>query len=260
MEEVKFSEYREMLLNILVDVDDFCQTNNIAYYLDSGTLIGAVRHKGFIPWDDDIDLVMPREDYEVFVDKYVSDSCYVLTNREYPDYYYQFAKVVQRHTKLVETGVPIIDRLGVNIDIFPIDGLPNKKLFRRYHQDKLFFLNKFRTLVILISNLLGKREPFESIWCYLIRVIEKNGKKYSMNSSKYCGNIVATTIRHRESKSDCFKSQVYLFFEGKEFSAPSGYKEYLNDMFGDYLKLPPLDQQVSNHNYKAYKCRSGGNT
>ena len=115
-------ELRGVQLGILDDIHAFCVDNGIRYFLACGTLIGAVRHKGYIPWDDDIDLYMPRDDYERFINEFksVSGNCRVLDPKKEKHYYYTYAKVVDKRTLLVE---PEADgyRIGVYVDVFPVD-------------------------------------------------------------------------------------------------------------------------------------------
>lgn len=253
MKELGFDEYRNLIFELLLEVDQYCKSSGLTYFLDSGTLLGAVRHQGFIPWDDDIDIIMPREDYNKFIKHFDSDRCYVLTNHNDKDYYYQYAKVVLINTILIEKVVPPIEKLGVNIDVFPIDGLPNNKLLRRFHQDKLFVLSKCRTIVVRTAKVFGTRKTMKSLWCLINTLIENNGIKYSMYKTNYCGNIVATTVRHKETRSQCFSSVCLLVFENIQFPAPIGYNEYLTDLFGDYMQLPPVELRVPKHDFKAYK-------
>ena len=125
-------ELRGVQLGILDDIHAFCVDNGIRYFLACGTLIGAVRHKGYIPWDDDIDLYMPRDDYERFINEFksVSGNCRVLDPKKEKHYYYTYAKVVDKRTLLVE---PEADgyRIGVYVDVFPVDYVTDNMAARR---------------------------------------------------------------------------------------------------------------------------------
>lgn len=124
MRKIDINELKRIEINILDYVADFCNKNGITYYLDGGTLLGAIRHKGFIPWDDDIDIAMPRKDYDRFVHMCLDDSRYKILSYETDEkYIYSFAKVVDSYTKLKEWGTAEYEQLGVYIDVFPIDAL-----------------------------------------------------------------------------------------------------------------------------------------
>lgn len=250
--QLTLDEYRKILLIVLEDINHFCQENSIKYYLDSGTLLGAVRHKGFIPWDDDIDLIMPREDYERFIKEYKSDKCTLLSYHNCKDYFYPFAKVNYNHTVVIELIVPHIEGLGVNIDIFPLDGMPNQIVFRRFHQDLLMFLNKLRALIVKVKKISPAFLQFLLRWRWLVKQIDQLGKKYSIENSLFCGNITATTVRHKEIPISVFDKTTIIEFEGKNYPVPIDYDKYLTVLYGNYMKLPPKEKQIVNHKIEAY--------
>ena len=125
---------RKVELGILKYIDSVCRSNNIPYCLDYGTLLGAIRHKGFIPWDDDIDISMKRDDYERFVELMQSNtpSQYrLLTDKTCEGYYYEYGKMVDTSTRLVETDIMEIPEMGVWVDIFPKDNISLHHSFYR---------------------------------------------------------------------------------------------------------------------------------
>ena len=128
MQEIKtVEELQKIELEILKYIDKVCKENNLTYFLAYGTLIGAIRHKGFIPWDDDVDIQMPRDDYNKLCDilKEENGRYKLLDHKEGLGYIYPFAKVIDSNTRLIETGLTETVNMGVYIDIFPIDGTPN---------------------------------------------------------------------------------------------------------------------------------------
>jgi lipopolysaccharide cholinephosphotransferase len=126
MQELSIERLKETELDIFIEIDRFCRKNEIQYSLAGGTLLGAVRHKGFIPWDD-IDLMMTRENYDRFISLFSKEAgrYRVITYQNNPQYKYLFAKVVDSQTKVVEEHYFPVDDLGVFVDIFPIDALGN---------------------------------------------------------------------------------------------------------------------------------------
>ncbi len=260
MEKLDLNEVKGIELDILKSIDNFCATNNIKYFLDSGTLIGAVRHKGFIPWDDDVDISMPRKDYEMFVSSFneLNSKYKVLSFNNNSKYVYPFAKVVDTSTRLIEEDVIDIPDLGVYIDVFPIDGLPENYISRRVHQFKILFwklvavydveeapnLSKFRYKILdLFARIIG--------WKKALKKCDKLLKKYDMYKTKYAFPVVYNRTSDWKIESDVFYEQVKLQFEDSFFCVPKGYDSYLQVQYGDYMQLPAEDKRVNKHRFIA---------
>ena len=122
MKMVTMDESRNIQLNILREIHKICEENNLRYYLAYGTLLGAVRHKGFIPWDDDIDIVMPRPDYIRFFEIAKSDTCDFYSIEKNDEYIYSFGKASRKNTVIIPDGMRCKIELGISVDIFPLDG------------------------------------------------------------------------------------------------------------------------------------------
>ncbi len=254
MREISIDEYKKKLLVVLDEIDSFCRDNNIEYFLDSGTLIGAVRHRGYIPWDDDIDLIMAREDYEKFIQNYIMPKSSVISFHNNSAYYYQYAKVSLNNSKVEELKVPEIDGLGINIDVFPMDGMPDTLVLRRIHQDRLMFLSKTRALLLLLKRKAPSYLKPLIKWRWIVKHLDNVARRYSPKCTRYCGNIVATTVRHKEIPGECFAKSIPHEFEGKYYPIPVGYDLYLTLLYGNYMELPPVDRRCTSHTIKAYIC------
>ncbi len=261
LKRVGVDELKRVQLNILKDVHNFCIENNINYWLDSGTLIGAIRHKGYIPWDDDIDIGMLRDDYNKFLREYNKrDSkykCYSIENNN--KMYYPFAKVLDTSTILYEPDEKG-NKLCINIDLFPYDNAPISKektikIYKKRNRLQRFrslashnvhagcFLRK--TLIVMISL------PFKLFpKGYFDRKIVKNALCAYGQNTRRIGNF--TSREEIFSDERIFDSFVDVEFEGNMFKAPIGYDEWLRDFYGDYMVLPPEKERISMHNYKAY--------
>lgn len=262
--KLNLEEVRAIELEILKYVKKICDNNNLRYFLCGGTLLGAVRHKGFIPWDDDIDIALPRNDYMKLIDilkeghRYRSLSFY---NNE--DYHYPFAKIVDTHTMLIEYEQYPIKGLGVCIDVFPIDGLPRNSQKIWYHMMKLkicrrmlgLSLQKYpkscnivkyiiKYIVWRFSRIIG--------WKRWIRYVERLGTKYDYNNGDKVGCIVAGYFEKEIVSKKVFEKAIDVEFEGEIFSAPVGYDEYLTSLYGNYMELPPEKERISHHNSEAY--------
>jgi len=254
LEEVKAIE-----LEILKYVKKICDDNKLKYFLCGGTLLGAIRHKGFIPWDDDIDIALPRNDYMKLIDILKGGHRYrCLSYYDNEDYHYPYAKVIDTHTILIEHDQYPIKGLGVCIDIFPIDGLPRDSWRVWYHMTKLKVFRKMLGLSLQkypSSNVVKYiTRSFSRIigWKRWIRYVERLATKYDFNNGDKVGCIVAGYFEKEVVSKGVFEKTIDVEFEGEIFPAPVGYDEYLTSLYGDYMKLPPEEKRISPHNYEAY--------
>ncbi len=258
-------------LDILQDVHNFCVKNGIKYTLFGGTLIGAIRHKGFIPWDDDVDIAMTREEYEKFIHTYKSEKGYKLFSRENSDnVYLAFSRVCDMNKTFVDSSnISWTDKpTGIWIDIFPIDGVESdyqaaeirhkiiRKVWKKGYwwrrtQDSFNFKNKtikhnFGTLVYKVINLFvnGKKSFDKHI--ELCKQIPFIGSKMYSNLS-----FLGYGIREYCS-SDVFDNYVLVPFEDRQFYVMSGYDKALRSKYGDYMQLPPEKDRVLRHDFNKY--------
>lgn len=260
MKKLTLDEIKGIELEILNYFDKFCSENHLQYYLDGGTLLGAVRHKGFIPWDDDIDVLMPRYDYEKLVKLSVKiDDRFILKSYKLDsDYSYPYMKIVMAGTSIIEKNISY-HGYGVFIDIFPMDCLPNDEYKRQKFQNKIWALTNMANYAVedkierhgLISNIKKKVSRLVGIQT-ILKLIDKEAVKYESDDALYAYDVIASTKKDRLVRKNVFDETVKLPFEGKMYNAPSKYDEYLTELYGDYMQLPPLDKQYSDHNFEAY--------
>lgn len=260
MRELSVEEHKKMALDVLIKVAEFCDKNDITYYLAYGTLLGAVRHGGFIPWDDDIDIVMPRPDYERFIKIFDKNMGLKITTPYDADPIYYFVKVYDPKT-IKREPVDYGDRepFGVDVDIFPLDGFPEdyeesakiiKKIKKIHRKLSLSVLEKkkrniVKTAYIKYTRIVGAKR--------YVNAFSKVAKQYDYNTSKFVGGIVPYDgLRDRFEKNEVFHDKVKIKFEDYEFWAPAGYVKYLTVKYGDYMTPPPADQQVTHHINKVY--------
>lgn len=270
MKELSLNEIKAIELEILKEIHQICEKENIRYSLCGGTLLGAVRHGGFIPWDDDIDIIMPRKDYETFIDYCKSNSvnfdllC-IETNKNYS---YLFAKATNKNTIIREKNANSnkID-MGVYVDIFPLDGMGDTIDLAR----KNFIKTSFERELLVARN--WKRffkskthssiyEPVRFVFFVLSRFVnsetiinslQRKFKKNDFDNSKFSGCFMGSYRLKEVLKTDIYKVFSEIEFEGYKFKCFNHYDEYLTSIYGDYMKLPPKEKQVSHHTYKAYK-------
>lgn len=250
-------ELRDIQMGILDDVHRFCLSNNIRYSLSSGTLIGAVRHKGYIPWDDDIDIYMLRADYERFLSLYDGGTQFrLLDPRKEPHYYYTFAKVVDMRTKMVERETEGYE-IGVYIDVFPVDYVTDnlKARERIFRIKKLLY--KIRRCKISATNPLHSRLAY---LCYRSLPVSvgmlNQWIEHLIVNRQPTATLCHMTEAGPTSSRGCFpaddmREMIDMPFEDRVYKVMAGYDDYLHRTYGNYMQLPPEGQRVT-HKFEAY--------
>ena len=249
-------------IELMQIVDRVCKENNLCYYLAFGTLLGCIRHKCFIPWDDDVDIFMPRNDYELFIKKFNSDCAYLVTNDINNKYTYPFAKVCDKRTILKEVDNPT-STLGVYIDVFPLDGLPSDDYVKNKHLKRIY---RYKNMLIhKYSSMKRKRSFIKNIamffykiifapisYSYLVNKISTLSKKYAYDESEDVSCAV-WGYEFKTFKKSWFGSKREESFEGVNFKVPCEAELVLKSLYGNYMELPPIEKQVSNHNFTIEK-------
>ena len=264
MKEITLTELKQIELDILDFIDAVCKENNLKYYLAYGTLLGAIRHKGFIPWDDDIDIYMLRQDYEKFIN--IVGKCHdrykVLSMYNDARYYYEFAKVVDSHTSVETPDIINNGNEGVWVDIFPLDYTSSMLKVQKTIINicvacrilsvyKHFPTKHSRVLypVWLISKAIGPR--------FFLRISDffvKRGRNHEK-----VGYLSSVGVDKYFFDSKWCDNTMLVPFEGRQYPAFEAYDEYLKYQYGNYMELPPVDKRVS-HPVTAYwkeNCLNG---
>lgn len=262
MKEMTIEEVKKCLLDIVKEIDKICKENGIKYTAIGGTLIGAVRHKGFIPWDDDIDIAMTRAEYEKFIkifNEKCNDKYRVLDYRLDEKYYYPFAKVIDKSTYLNEEMYIDYEEFGVYVDIFPMDKVSSKKLKLRMLKLKIL-AKKFSMSVC--NDEFYKTKPFykriirkfiqKHPYEYYIQKLDEMAQKENELDCEYIGTIIAGQGVKDVFPIELFEKYDYLDFEDTKLMVIREYDKFLTHRFGDYMKLPPVERRISEHKMKAY--------
>lgn len=262
-EELKLMS--ELQLDIMDEVHRVCVEYGITYYIIAGTLLGAVRHTGFIPWDLDIDIAMPREDYDRF--KEIAGSALAikytyLDHENCKNYYRPHALVVRNDTRVhlkYDHLNPKMFDLGVYIDIFPLDQAPDAEKLRDAHAKKLKRIRWFKDLRIpyCYSYKAWRRFVHRTVsllvsWIPLRAINRRQQKlmqKYRSQQTKcLCSMASQYSYRKQCMSKDIYGTPVLLEFEGRQYYAPREYVQYLTRLYGDYMQLPPVEKRQANLN------------
>lgn len=259
------------LLDILMVVHQVCQQHNLRYYLVDGSILGAVRHGGFIPWDDDVDLCMPRKDYELLIknaDEWLPKRYEFICFERDPNYPLHFGKIQDSETTLMEKSFRSYIG-GIYVDIFPMDGAPSCKLVQRiYH----FWYKKLRRLIYFRVRNPYKHGTGPSSWrpllvqkIFKMETLQRWMKKHMMRYDFETSPIVAVNhndgLKSMVSRTEVLGDPTPILFEGKEVMGLKDNDAYLKKLFGNYMQLPPEDKRHIHcfhyldfdHPYREYK-------
>ena len=268
MRKLEINEIKNLELDLLKSFDSLCKKNDLYYTMCGGTLLGAVRHKGFIPWDDDIDVLMPRPDYERLLNQIDIDLSELpeymkLCSWKSGDLNNPFMKMVDTRTQVsLDYFNPEISVKHIWIDIFPIDGNPDdKKELKKIYNRSLCMR---RILSLKLADVHdGKSRLKKLLKPWVVKMlkpisvqqlcdkINRDAQKYDFDQAEYIGGIVWGYGPQERIKKKDYLVPIRMEFEGVYFNAPSNYDEYLKGLYKDYMKLPPIEKRVV-HGIHAY--------
>ena len=258
MRTITSKELKAIQLDLLQRTADFCEKNDIKYFLCGGTLLGAIRHKGYIPWDDDIDISMPRPDYDRFISIFNNPKNYyqVIDMSNDEKYGFPFAKVHDTRTFVDEIQYAK-DHFGVYIDIFPIDGVgEDEQVFRILRWRKLLHTKKAnyyqRTIFKKIINTFGKILLLPFSTHDILKKMDEEARKYPYGSTSRAGIIINPYGTREIVDISIFEHAITKEFEGRQYKVPVGYDAWLRSIYSDYMQLPPEDKRHSPHVAIAY--------
>jgi lipopolysaccharide cholinephosphotransferase len=268
MREIKLKELQQIELDLLVALDDVCRKHSLRYYMDGGTLLGAVCYDGFIPWDDDIDIKMPRPDYDRLLTLQEDFPSHITLDYPRADHCeYTFLKLIDSRTVLEEQNGNRLKSTGVYLDVLPMDGHPSDPETAKKHLATLSRLNSlFHASLSGFSELLSSKSAWSrakgilyrklySSWS-LYQKLTETAKKYSFDEAERVGLLVeGDPIRERFEKS-WLEPPVMMLFEGHQFPAPNAAEEHLSIFYRKpisrelyYQKLPRIETE---HHQRIY--------
>lgn len=253
---------KEVELRMFLEFLKICKKNSLSYFLVGGTALGAVRHKGFIPWDDDIDVALPREDYDRFLEiaqGLLPDDMFLQTYKTDKNTPFSFAKIRKTDTTFIEKPTSMLKiNHGVYIDIFPLDGYPKTFLKRK------ILSIKCRLLQLPVSNALFtevheqltvKQKLANKLSAILYpdyrEAVEKRDllfKKHPYHASEIIANYSGAWGIKEVMPKEIFGEGIKGSFEGIDVILPQHYHQYLTRLYGDYMELPPIEKRKAPHN------------
>ena len=269
MDKAKLSKLQKSLLLIVDEIDHICRENNLKYSLAAGSLLGAVRHNGIIPWDDDIDIVMPRIDYELFLSKcesQLNNNFFFLDFRREENYGYGFAKICLRNTEVWSyVSHDKIKKSEIWVDVFPYDNIPDNRFLQTIQKMKCYFYKKCleekydgcseeaSRLKKVVFSILGLWNKVVSVKKVKDKFMQWSTKYNNLNKTEYKTCICGYYGYVKEKMhSDCFDNIIEYDFSGKKYYGFQNYDDYLSQLYGDYMTLPPEEKRHT-HNLEIMK-------
>ena len=266
---LSLDEIKKTELNILLEFQKICDANDLTFYLCGGSLLGAIRHKGFIPWDDDIDICMARPEYnrlarmvrekKLEMPDWMDIVCYENRTSRFP-----FIKVLDKRTVVLNEYFKSMDYDSIWIDLLPVDGMPDsdletaalyKDMFRFRKLVQLKYVRPFRAK----SFTKAMTKPFLFLFANIINTDRYNEKlvreatAHAFETSANVGIVTEGLYGVKEAiPKDAYLKSIEVEFEGHTFKATSYWHEYLTNLFGEYMTLPPEDKRKT-HDMKAYR-------
>lgn len=260
---------QEIELDALKEFNKICKENNLMFFLRGGSVMGAVKYQGFIPWDDDVDIAVPREDYDqlpqIFENKIIAGKYQVLCHQYCEELHCYFPRLFLLEDERIKLGLPRNTNLGLHlIDIIPLDGAPNNSLVRKVYYLKVYWYrflaslgttykgdhidmhSKNQKLLIGLFKKLGfaKLFPQNSVYNRLDRLY----KRYDWKKQHYAGTVNASLFTKEVMPSDIWGKGVFLRFEDTEYRVPSDYDSYLKRLYGEnYYYEEPAEEDRKSH-------------
>lgn len=260
LEPLSLDQVKSIAANILKETDSICRKNNLTYFVFYGTLLGTVRHKGFIPWDDDVDIIMPRKDYDKLIGLFKNNigRLRVICPEYDKDTIYPHGKIVDTDTELFVKGYRHVRGYGIGIDVFPIDYMLDDESENKKRIKKAFLMR--RLIEHSAATTIGKTQSFvQRIKRCIAFIASRFVNTYRMicklntyNKENGVSSFMGVAWETSFPVEKLFPPQ-NLEFEGFEVYAPNDSDYCLKLLYGDYMQLPSVEGQVRKHNFDAYK-------
>lgn len=240
------AEIKQHQLSVLRCVKKVCEEQDLPYYIAYGTCLGAVRHRGFIPWDDDIDVYIPITSLNQFIEAVRAEEGFDIVSSMAGDDYYAVNSLMYDCNSVCDSHhFPLQLSTGMSIDIFPLFALPDDR------QEIIQYSAELKNAEFDMMNKIYDRNECAKAAKYLFSLMQK----YSMDTACYVGNLLGPYPFREILEKSWFAEGTMLEFENELFRAPVHYDAYLRTVYGDYMKLPPEEQRVGHHWYHVYALK-----
>lgn len=259
---IGIEELRQRQLVLLDRLVEVCDRLGLRYYLCAGTLLGAVRHQGYIPWDDDIDVMLPRRDYEVLCREFEDDEALSLrSSRRTPGYVLPFAKVCDERTRL-EVESDIVEDIGIYVDVFPVDGWlrDRRRRVQRAALGRLLDLMRVKHLSVEVRrrsrarNAVLRLAKLAVVWLPTAWVAAALTRVATWGDLDRCDEAGVIVWGYQESvPAAAYGAPRPLVFEGRDLAGPADPETVLSVLYGRYMELPPPEARVTHHRFTAYE-------
>ncbi len=261
---LSLQEIQKLEYDLLIKFHEYCEKNNLQYMVTYGSLIGAVRHQGFIPWDDDIDVMMPRADYSILINLLKEEKIenIDLLDSSIEEYYYPFAKLCDNRT--IAKADNNKTEHGIWIDIFPIDAIPDNKLKYNIFQTRLMLLRDiiisyttdfstshkgvkllFKRVLSQYGEVVGKKK--------ITNYMERYSQKYNKNNSDTFAAVIWQSAKGGFLKQDDILERVQIKFNDAQIYVPKNYDTYLRSLYGNYMAIPPKSKRKDHYLHVEWK-------
>lgn len=244
IKKLSLDEVKKRQIRMLEIFDKFCRVHEIPYFLSYGTLLGAIRHKGYIPWDDDVDVMVPRPYLKTLIRLFNIPDYSILSVDNCSNYDFPYPRIVDNST-FSKIG-PKATIYGINIDIYPIDAYPNNKKEENEYRNKINKAKKQRLFVLKWVKRLVGRMPIP-YWAVARPFVRKHENALASADYQIANKVHVFQLESEPLDKSLFEERIEVEFEGKKYFAPKDWDVVLRNWYGDYMQLPPEDKRHFYH-------------